>query len=396
MKRNIDFFYTTFVKLALIFMFMPLHSVAQVAQGTKDAYLLTCEPHDEVYSLYGHTAIRLVDSDKNIDVAVNYGVFDSSKSFFVLRFIFGLTDYSVAIYPTELFLREYEYYGSKVTQQRLNLTEEEKDRLFSNLFENARPENREYRYNFFYNNCTTKARDMILDVLDAEIVQLTDKKDITFRELIHSKNHDYPWAKFGNDILLGVKADAKATESEEEFLPENLMYNWDNTFIVKDGNKRKLVSSSETLLPHGQQASEPMQGFPLTPTATFAILLAIALIVTVIEHTTLHRRIVVFDALLFASAGLAGIILFLMIFSAHPTVNVNLQILLLSPLCFLMLFRGSRKVNTLIIILTILFFLGNAIQDYAEGMNLLALCLLARVLNKEYFGRLQATKGKEA
>ena len=124
--------------------------------------LLTCQPHDEVYSLYGHTAIRYHEFTKGgIDAAFNYGVFNYDAPFFVVRFVFGLTDYELGAYPTQLFQKEYRHFGSMVTEQVLNLTNDEKLTLRMALVENLRPTNKVYRYNYFYNNCTTKARDII-------------------------------------------------------------------------------------------------------------------------------------------------------------------------------------------------------------------------------------------
>ena len=115
--------------------------------------LLTCQPHDEVYSLYGHTAIRVEDPAKNLDVAVNYGVFDFNTDNFVLKFVFGKTDYMMGIFDFKDFLYEYRYWGSGVYQQHIDLTTAEKAVFMHLLAENAKPQNVVYRYNFYYNYC---------------------------------------------------------------------------------------------------------------------------------------------------------------------------------------------------------------------------------------------------
>ena len=108
--------------------------------------LLTCEPHDEVYSLYGHTAIRYHDlRHGGIDVAFNYGVFNFHAPYFVLRFVFGITDYELGAYPYKYFRIEYERFGSEVVEQVLNLTNEEKLRLQFLLADNMQPANTVYR-----------------------------------------------------------------------------------------------------------------------------------------------------------------------------------------------------------------------------------------------------------
>ena len=125
--------------------------------------LLTCSPHEEIYSLYGHSALRWHDlrAERNVDVVYNWGLFDFQKPHFVLRFVFGLTDYEVGGFPYPLFLEEYKYVGSSVTEQVINLTNSEKARLSEAMRENLRPENRVYRYNYFYDNCSTRPRDII-------------------------------------------------------------------------------------------------------------------------------------------------------------------------------------------------------------------------------------------
>ena len=111
--------------------------------------LLTCSPHTEVYSLYGHTAIRYRNAATGEDWAFNYGVFNFRKPFFALRFAFGLTDYELGVIPYEYFEEEYRKTGRQVTEQVLNMTSDEKQRLYDALRINYLPENRVYRYNYF-------------------------------------------------------------------------------------------------------------------------------------------------------------------------------------------------------------------------------------------------------
>ena len=123
--------------------------------------LLTCSPGTEIYSLFGHTAIRYRNFTQNRDLVFNYGMFSFSTPNFIYRFVKGETDYQLGINTFESFETEYYFRGSKVYQQVLNLTDAEKLELEKLLFENYRPENRVYRYNYFYDNCTTRARDQI-------------------------------------------------------------------------------------------------------------------------------------------------------------------------------------------------------------------------------------------
>jgi len=341
--------------------------------------LLTCQPHDEVYSLYGHTAIRWHDMRKGgYDLAFNYGVFNFNAPYFVARFVFGITDYELGAYPYPLFQQEYRRFGSMVTEQVLNLTAEEKLTMYRELGANLRPENRIYRYNYFYNNCTTKARDIIERCINGK-VEYAGREDYTpsYREMVHSMTKNNPWSRFGNDLLLGIKADQKTTMRQQEFLPANLLYDFDHAQIYANGNYRPLVSERRISVPAGVQMIE--SGFPLSPLACCLILLGIGLLIFLVEWRQ-KRVLLVWDVLLMLLTGTIGIVLTLMIFSQHPTVSLNLQILLCNPLPFFFLWPVIRKRPTrywtLTAILAVLFLIGSLFQHYAEGIHVLALCLL--------------------
>ena len=341
--------------------------------------LLTCQPHDEVYSLYGHTAIRYHDlRPGGFDLAFNYGVFDFKKPHFVARFVFGLTDYELGAYPYKYFLEEYRRFGSMVTEQVLNLTAEEKLILHEALAMNLRPENKIYRYNFFYSNCTTKARDIIENCINGKI-EYAGREDYTpsYREMVHGMTRNNPWARFGNDLLLGIKADFKTDLRQQEFLPGNLLYDFDHAQIYSEGTYRPLIKERRIAVPAGVQIVQ--EGFPLTPLSCAAVLLAIGLVIFFFEWRK-KRVFIVWDVLLMLAVGTFGIVLTLMLFSQHPTVSLNLQIILLNPLPLLFLWPVIRRRQTrywaISAILAVLFLIGSFFQSYAEGIHVLALCLL--------------------
>ena len=348
--------------------------------------LLTCSPHEAIYSLYGHTAIRINDQRNGEDLAVNYGLFSFEKPHFVLRFLFGLTDYEMGIEPFEAFCRQYRYYGSSVTQQVLNLTNEEKWNIVKAVNINYMPENSVYRYNYFYDNCTTRAVDMLTTHLaDAHVVfEGEQQKYPSFREMVHGCLPHHPWNRFGNDMLLGVKADCKTTLREHQFLPANAMDDFRHAMIVgQDGSDRPLVLREEIVVPEGAQ--DVWKDFPLSPKDVFLIVLAITVLITLLEAYT-KKVLWGYDALLMILCGLAGIVLFLMLFSQHPTVRVNLLLLLMNPLPLFFIWRMIRRARKRLpdrqyagwIILICLFFIGGIWQHYAEGIFLLASSLLIR------------------
>lgn len=351
-------------------------------------YLLTCTPHQEVYSLYGHTAIRLENRQTHEDWAINYGVFSFDKPFFVARFVFGLCDYEMGIYETRLFKREYQYYCSGVTEQEINMQPDEKLRFLQAVEENYRPENRVYRYNFFYDNCTTRARDIITRSLNGKVVYdgPMPKEGTTYREMIHSMNADHPWARLGNDLLLGVGADRQLTLEQTQFLPHIMMACAEKASIVDaNGKKRPLVLLQDELVDEGMQVIE--SEFPLTPMQCAVLLLALTIAISAFEW---KRKAYLwwYDGLLFLCHGIAGLALTAMVFSQHPTVSLNAQILLFNPLPLLFGVQAIRRMIRqqmhwlwLVMVLTICLMLvvySFGIQWIDIAVRLVALNLLIR------------------
>ena len=198
--RNISYFcivkrFKRHLTIAVLAIFMFLahagHAYANDLNATSEPdsieiSLLTCGPRPNVYSLYGHTAIRYRNVTRGEDLAINYGMFSFGKPFFVLRFVFGLTDYEMGIEYFDDFISHYAPTGCGVRQQKLNLTAHEKAVITAAIDENYRPENRVYRYNYFFENCTTRARDMIVNHIDGN-VEYKGQVDpsLSFRKLIH-------------------------------------------------------------------------------------------------------------------------------------------------------------------------------------------------------------------
>ena len=345
--------------------------------------LLTCSPHEEIYSLYGHSALRWHDMRTGgNDIVFNWGIFNFDKPYFVLRFVFGLTDYELGVLPYQPFCDYYQKWGSSVTEQVINLTSEEKVRLHDALYENLKPENRIYRYNFFYDNCSTRPRDMIERCLKGS-VEYAQRQDYSpsFRQMVGTSTRNHPWAKFGNDMLLGVKADMATDRKAQEFLPENLMYDFNYATINNNDDRRPLIIARRMPVMPGVQVIE--QDFPLSPTVCALLLLTITIFLTLLEWK-IRKRLIAYDILLMLIQGLAGCVLFVMLFSQHPTTSTNLQILLLNPLPLFFIPAVIRKKDKrwwkLQLIMIVLFYLGAIFQRYAEGMLIVASCLLIRTI----------------
>ena len=295
--------------------------------------LLTCSPGKLVYELYGHYAIRVHDitPGRSSDWVFNYGMFSFRQPRFIWRFMLGETDYMLGVYPYTLFYEEYTREGRGIEEQQLNLTPEEKQKLVDALSENVRPENATYRYNFFYDNCTTRALRMVEQAVDGTIVWPKADDGKTLRDIVHEFSAVSPWNKFGQDLLLGAEADRPADTHMQMFAPV-YAHRFAEKAMIKghDGSERHLVKSEFTLLPAQPVGLEG--AFPVTPIWVFGILLALTFAITLAEERK-GKYYWGFDVVLFLAQGLAGcIISFLFFFSHHPAVGSNWLVALFNPL----------------------------------------------------------------
>ena len=298
--------------------------------------LLTCSPGKEVWAQYGHTAIRYYDKESGEDLAINYGIFSLDQTYFIPRFVLGMTDYRMGVQPMDMFLAQYSYEGRGVVEQVLNLSAEDKEVIYKALQENMKPKNVVYRYNYFFDNCTTRARDMLVNHLHGKVVYPPAEEDATFRSMIHKWNNKYEWSQFGEDLLLGVNADRKTTKSEQQFLPENLRSDFDKARY----NGKPLVKETNVLLDAETEVAEPV--FPLSPLSIALIFAVISLVMMLFSY----RRQQVYwawDLALMLTSGLMGIIFFVMIFSQHPCVSLNFILLFFNPLPLFFLYSTIKK-----------------------------------------------------
>ncbi len=355
-----------------------------------DISLLTCSPGSEIWSLYGHTAIRLEDRLRHVDYAINYGMFDLRQKYFVIRFVFGLTDYQMGIEDYDQFLVNYGSRGRGVIQQRLNLSRQEKLAIVKAIQDNYEPDQRTYRYNYFYDNCTTRARDIITGNLSGKVKYDIDPSvESSYRQMIHQWNNDHRWMAFGCDLLLGVGADRKTTYEQQQFIPDTLRKDFAKAVVVDGtGHSHPLVAKTEQIMEPGEQPNDNDIWTAVSPTVLFTTLLVLTLCLSAIEYKR-KKTFWLYDTILLSLTGLAGIVLFAMIFSQHPTVRVNLQILILNPLSLIFVYSVSRKSYKgechfywkMLFILTLVFLIcGVFLQNYAEGMWILACCLLVRCI----------------
>ena len=295
--------------------------------------LITCSPGEEIYSKFGHTAIRVRDVKNGLDVVFNYGIFSFETENFYYKFIKGETDYQLGVYETNYFLPEYAARNSMVWEQILNLTPSEKKNLVNLLMENYQPENRVYRYNFVFDNCATRPRDKIFEALHGYVKFQNTSDPKTFRQWIGVYVGTDTWLKFGIDLVFGLDADRVATLNESMFLPEVLMNEFQNGQIgTPNGQFRKLITKEKTILVNKKPETEITTPWIFKPMGFSQILLIIGILLTIWDNY--RKRIYKpFDTALLVLTGLGGIIVsYLMLISIHPLVKFNLNILWLNPL----------------------------------------------------------------
>ena len=298
--------------------------------------LLTCAPGTEIYSLFGHTAIRYENYTRRIDVAFNYGMFSFNTPNFIFRFVAGETDYQLGITPYSYFEAEYAMRGSSVYQQVLNLTQSEKERLLTILENNYLPENRIYRYNYFYDNCTTRARDKIEECIEGKVVYSDSLSGKSYRSIVHEFTAGSPWDEFGIDLCLGAEADKEINKRQQMFSPFYMKYYASNAYIVDAGGTRRPLILDETKIVD-VEPEEVQPGFILSPLMCGALFLALCVVMAWGQWKT-QRIWWGWDIVLYGLQGLAGcIIAFLFFFSVHPTVGSNWLLILFNPIPLLYL-----------------------------------------------------------
>ncbi len=171
--------------------------------------LLTCSSGNELYSIFGHSAIRVSDPIRSLDIVFNYGTFDFYDPNFYPNFVRGHLNYILSVSPYREFKQSYVEEGRWIWEQRLNINLNEKQHLFDSLLINYRPENRYYPYDFFGDNCATRIRDIFVKRVSREITfdYSSFEKGKSFRQLLMPNLARSQWAKLGINLLLGLPAD---------------------------------------------------------------------------------------------------------------------------------------------------------------------------------------------
>ena len=218
--------------------------------------LVTVTPGDAVYSLYGHSAVRVADPESGLDVVFNYGTFDFDAPWFVPKFVYGILDYQLSISTMRNALLGAGFESRGVVEQVLDLNAAETRALYDFLVDNARPEKRTYRYDFFFDNCATRILDVFELRTGSEVTWLADPAaGRTFRELLAPYTAAHSWLRSGIDLIIGIRTDRPATPREASFLPDHLFTLVESAKIGSGADRRPLVRSTAMLLPDPDPAA---------------------------------------------------------------------------------------------------------------------------------------------
>ena len=284
--------------------------------------LLTCTPGEELYSTFGHSAIRVVDG--KYDIVFNYGTFDFDDPDFYTKFTRGKLLYYLSTEEFDSFKEAYRRDKRGITEQVLNLNCNEKKRMYSLLLNNLQDSNKFYKYDFLFDNCTSRLRDLLEKSSDSSVqfARIVKEKS-TFRKSIYQylNNNDKQWSKLGIDLLLGAKLDAVMNNRQVMFLPDYLMNTFDSSTI---GNK-PVVASKTIVVPYGEirQSGNFFSG----PIFIFSLLLIIVVVLTASKNQRIQRSLTAFDGFLFFLTGAIGMLILFMWFGTEHVMckdNYNL------------------------------------------------------------------------
>ena len=290
--------------------------------------LVTCGPGEQLYEAFGHTAIRIHDPNLAFDVVYNYGTFDFDQPNFYWNFVTGRSMYMLATNRYSNFVRAYQYYNRSVREQFLNMTLVQKQHLLDKLTWNAKKENREYLYDYFFNNCSTRPRDVLLEALDGKVefdTSYLPMERLSIRELTDLYILDeQPWGDLGIDLCLGTRIDAPATAMQYMYLPEKLEEAVDHAFISQNGERIPLVQRSQLTFKAAPVAVEKSWFVPQTIFVAFLMLSAVLL--TFFRVAGKSTRI--FEGLVFMVTSFIGFNgIFLWFFTNHYAADYNWNIL---------------------------------------------------------------------
>jgi hypothetical protein len=293
--------------------------------------LLTSSPGEDLYAQFGHSAIRITDTLSGQDLVFNYGLFDFNTPGFYVKFIRGKLPYQLGIQRFDAFLNAYIEENRQCRELEINLNEKERLALINFLSVNYLPENREYPYDFFFDNCATRIRDILENKFQANYPDTSLVKKASFRHFLAQYVGQNSWINVGFYLILGLPADAIATFRDEMFLPDYLEKHLENAFL-----SGQLLAKNKITILYQNQPEKSVSFLP-SPILISCLLFFIALIFT-FYHTKRWTKI--FDTVFFSLISLSGMLfVFMWVGTDHFVTHKNMNLLWANPLYILVIFN---------------------------------------------------------
>lgn len=313
------------ITFIILLFFCPLLSVAQQDSASHlRISLLTVGVGDEIYASFGHTGIRVVDSTAGTDIVYNWGTFDGFQEDFELKFMRGKLLYYCSSEPYQHFVATYIQERRGVEEQEIFLNNVQKRQLQSFLNENLKEENRYYKYDFLYDNCATRPRDVFPKTFGVAFRygQALPDGRITFRDEINRYLAHLPWERFGINLLLGSPVDKVMKNDDAMFLPDYLS----NGLAGATVNRQKVSEAPVRILPDGPAEPKPANTPPFVMLAFSAIVIAGSAIPGIKPVATLAGH------LMLIITGLLGcLIIFMWLGTDHQSCRNNFNVLWCLP-----------------------------------------------------------------
>ena len=324
----------------LVSLFISAKTSAQLNPAHTRVSILTVAPGNDLYSLFGHTAIRFIDSTTHQDIVFNWGGFTFDQPGFYIKFMRGkLLYYSFGDYFPD-FMSEYVEEKRNVYEQVLNLDTAAKKRIIDAVIFNSTGNNKFYKYDFLLDNCTTRVKNIVFENnktarIDSSIVP----QGTTSREMIHYylERGNQLWTELGIDILLGSRVDRKVSNDEAMFLPEFFM----KGLNYATDSSQPFVKEFKIIYTGNKQQITSWKYMPLAVTALSCLFL---FFISALKNKWAKAVIKFVDILLLYITGLIGVLLLFMWFATDHTVcKNNLNIAWALPTNFIVAFFIIKK-----------------------------------------------------
>ncbi len=354
-----------FYLVLIIFLFLNDYNLkSQSLSNYAEVSVLTCAPGEDLYSTFGHSAIRIKDPALRIDKVYNYGTFNFETPNFYLKFVRGQLDYMLSASRYKYFIIPYINENRWIKEQVLDLSQSQKNDVFLFLENNLLPENKYYRYDFFYDNCATRVKDVIKDVIkdDLNLPKNITKENETFRHLIHKYLIGKNWERYGINLALGQPTDKVVSAEEATFLPDYLNFMFENAVLNINGTQKPLVKETLMIF-EPKNINKRTNNSILRPVFVLSFLFLFFLVISFLEYKN-TKYYVLLDKAIFFISGIVGVILLLLWFGTeHSTTIKNWNLVWAMPLFLIASFklkesRNKNYIKVFFLIMSILMFLS--------------------------------------